>query len=61
MTQIEVNEMLRFVGHVRPEVATHNAVPRGIVLLIELWRGDDVGSSACSDGVPPSPVEPCPV
>ena len=43
LAEVEVDEVLRLVGHVRTEVAAHNAVPRRVVLLVELLldvRGD---------------------
>lgn len=36
LTQVEVDEVARLVGHVRSEIASHDAVPRRIVLLVEL-------------------------
>ena len=36
LTEVKVDEMLGLVGHVRSEVAAHNAMPRGVVLLVEL-------------------------
>merc|ERR1712107_644491 len=36
LTEVEVDEMLGLVGHVGTEVTAHNAVPRGVVLLVEL-------------------------
>jgi len=36
LPKVEVDEMLGLVGHVRTEVAAHNAVPRGVVLAVKL-------------------------
>ena len=36
LTEVEVDEMLGLMGHVGTEVTAHNAVPRGVVLLVEL-------------------------
>ena len=36
MSEIEVDEMLRLVSHVRTEVTADDAVPRRVVLLVEL-------------------------
>ena len=36
LAKIEVNEVFCLVGHVRTEVATNDAVPCGVVLLVEL-------------------------
>lgn len=33
LTEVEVDEILRFVSHVRTEVATNDAVPGRVVLL----------------------------
>lgn len=38
LTEIEVDEMLRFVRHVAAEVSSHDAVPRGVVLLVKLLK-----------------------
>ena len=35
-TEVEVDEVLRLMGHVRTEVAPHHAVPRGIVPKTEV-------------------------
>ena len=44
MTKIEVDEVFGFVGDVGTEVAAHNAMPGGVVLLVEflLDEGSDV-------------------
>ena len=36
LTKVEVDEMLGLVGHVRAEVTADDAVPRRVVLLVEL-------------------------
>ena len=36
MSEVEVDEVLGLVGNVRTEVPTEDAVPRGVVLLVEL-------------------------
>uniref|UniRef100_A0AAY4B541 Uncharacterized protein n=1 Tax=Denticeps clupeoides TaxID=299321 RepID=A0AAY4B541_9TELE len=41
LAQVEVDEVLRLVGDVAAEVAAHDAVPRRVVLLVELLRGDE--------------------
>lgn len=38
LAQVEVNEMLCFVGDVAPEVPTDNAVPGGVILLVKLLK-----------------------
>lgn len=38
LAQVEVNEMLRLVGHVAAEVPPDDAVPGGIVLLVKLLK-----------------------
>ena len=44
LTKVEVDEVLGLVGHVRAEVTADNAVPGGVVLLVEflLDEGSDV-------------------
>ena len=44
LSEVEVNEVLRFVRDVTSEVPSHNAVPRGVVFLVELFldEGRDV-------------------
>ena len=44
MTEVEVNEMLGLVGNVGTEVTAYDAMPGGVVLLIELLldEGSDV-------------------
>lgn len=42
MSQVEVDEVLRLVRYVRAEVTADDAVPGGVVLLVELLL--DVGS-----------------
>lgn len=44
LSQVKVDEVLRFVGHIRPKVAAHDAVPGRIVLLVKLLlnEGRDV-------------------
>ncbi len=37
LTQVEVDEMLSFVGHIGAEVTAHDAMPGGVVLLVELF------------------------
>ena len=37
LPQVKVNEMLGFVGNVRPKVPTSNAMPSWVVLLVELF------------------------
>lgn len=43
MSEIEVDEVARLVGHVRAEVAAHDAMPCGVVFLVELFL--DEGSN----------------
>ena len=38
MAQIEVDEVAGLVGHVRPKVAPHDAVPGRVVLLVKLLQ-----------------------
>ena len=44
LTKVEVNEVLGLVGDIGAEVAAHDAVPGGVVLLVELLldEGGDV-------------------
>ena len=44
LTKVEVDEVLGLVGHVRAEVTADNAVPGGVVLLVEflLDEGSDI-------------------
>ena len=44
LSKVEVDEVLGLVGHIGAEVAAHNAVPGGVVLLVELLldEGGDV-------------------
>jgi len=44
LTKVEVDEMLGLMGHVGAEVASHDAMPGGVVLLVELLldKGGDV-------------------
>jgi len=36
LAQIEVNEVASLMGHVAPEITPNDAVPCGVVLLVEL-------------------------
>ena len=36
LAEVEVDEVSGLVGHVRPEVPPHDAVPGGVVLLVKL-------------------------
>ena len=47
LPHVEVDEMLGLMGDIRAEVAAHNAVPGGIVLLVELLL--DVGGDILLD------------
>ena len=47
MTEVEVDEVLGLVGDVRAEVAADDAVPGGVVLLVELLL--DVGGDVLLD------------
>ena len=47
MTEVEVDEVLGFVGDVGAEVAADDAVPSGVVLLVELLL--DVGGDVLFD------------
>ena len=47
MTEVEVDEVLGLVGDVRAEVAADDAVPGGVVLLVELLL--DVGGDVFLD------------
>merc|ERR1711862_299263 len=61
LAKVKVNEMLRLVRDIRPEVAANDGVPRGVVLLVELLldEGRDIffdvvlleGLSRTVDGV----------
>lgn len=44
LAQVEIDEVARLVGHIGSEVAAHDAVPSGVVLLVELLldEGGDV-------------------
>ena len=44
MTEVEIDEVLGLMSNVGPEVASHDAVPGGVVLLVEflLDEGGDV-------------------
>ena len=44
MTEVEVDEVLGLVGDVGTEVSSHNAMPGGVVLFVELLldEGGDV-------------------
>ena len=44
LAQVEVDEVLRLVGHIRAEVTADDAMPGGVVLLVELLldEGSDV-------------------
>ena len=41
MSQVEIDEVLRFVRHVRPKVSSNDAVPRRVVFFVEFLL--DVG------------------
>ena len=49
LAQIEIDKVLRLVRDVTAEVAADDAVPRGVVLLVELLL--DVGSNVLLDVV----------
>lgn len=36
LAQVKIDEMARFVGHVRTEIPAHYAMPRWVVFLVEL-------------------------
>lgn len=38
LAKIEVDEMLGLMRHIAAEVPAHDAVPRGVVLLVKLLR-----------------------
>jgi hypothetical protein len=38
LTKVEIDEILRLMRHIRTEVATHDAMPRRVVLLVELLQ-----------------------
>jgi hypothetical protein len=38
LPKVEIDEILRFMRHIRTEVATHDAMPRRVVLLVELLQ-----------------------
>lgn len=37
LAQIKIDEMTRLMGHIRSEITSDNAMPRRIVLLVELF------------------------
>jgi len=37
LSEVEIDEMLRFVGNVGAKVAAHNTMPSGVVLLVKLF------------------------
>lgn len=39
LTQVEVDEVFGLVSHVTPEVPSHDAMPGGVVLFVELLHG----------------------
>jgi len=43
LAEVEIDEMFGLVGHVRTKVASNNAMPRGVMLLVELLL--DVGGN----------------
>ena len=49
MAEVEVDEMLRLVGYIRSKVTSNNAMPCGVVFLVELFL--DVGSDVLLDVV----------
>jgi len=49
LAKVEVDEVSGFVGYVRPEVSAHDAMPRGVVLLVELLF--DIGCNVFLDVV----------
>ena len=49
LSEVEVNEVLRFVRYVAAEVAANDAVPCGVVLFVELLL--DVGGNVFLDVV----------
>ena len=49
MAEVEVDEMFRLVGYIRSEVSSNDAMPCGVVFLVELLL--DVGGDVFLDVV----------
>uniref|UniRef100_A0A3B3SQY0 Uncharacterized protein n=1 Tax=Paramormyrops kingsleyae TaxID=1676925 RepID=A0A3B3SQY0_9TELE len=42
LAQVEIDEVLGLVSHITAEVSAHDAVPRGIILLVKLLMGSNI-------------------